>query len=88
VNRRGGCATWAQLREDLKPRAIKAALKSGAIVRLRRGRYALPTVQEHRQEAHRRSAVQSHLSAAIRHGWPVKTPPDRPWLSGHCRPGR
>ena len=53
----------------------------GELVRLRRGRYGLPSVDEHRREAHRRSAVLSHLSAAAVHGWAVAWPAGQPWIT-------
>ncbi|SDP05922.1 Transcriptional regulator, AbiEi antitoxin, Type IV TA system [Pedococcus dokdonensis] len=54
---------------------------SGEVVRLARGRYALPQLGSHLRAAHRHSAVLSHLSAAVAHGWAVKWPPDQPWLT-------
>jgi very-short-patch-repair endonuclease len=60
---------------------ITTAVRRGELVRLRRGRYGLPSVDEHRREAHRRSAVLSHLSAAAAHGWAVAWPPDQPWVT-------
>ena len=46
-----------------------------------RGRYVLPTLDEHRRVAVRHTAVLSHLSAAVVHGWALKWPPRRPWLT-------
>jgi very-short-patch-repair endonuclease len=81
LTRLGGCATTAQLRMFVTGHAIKRAVRRGEIVRLSRGRYALPLVETHRREAHRLTATLSHLSAAMTYGWPVKTPPDQPWVT-------
>lgn len=59
---------------------IGGSLASGSIVRLRRGVYALSS------EGAREAAVAigghvSHLSAALDHGWKVKTVPDRPCIT-------
>ena len=59
---------------------IGRSLASGSIVRLRRGVYALSS------EGAREAAVAigghvSHLSAALDHGWKVKTVPDRPCIT-------
>jgi very-short-patch-repair endonuclease len=77
----GGSATWGELLEVTTGHAVKTAVRRGRVVRLRRGRYGLHSVEEHRREAHRRTAVRSHLSAAAAHGWPVKQPPTQPWLT-------
>ena len=81
LTRLGGCATWGQLLGLTTGYAVRRAARRGRIVRLRRGRYGLPAVAEHRREAHRRTAVLSHLSAAAHHGWPVKHPPPQPWVT-------
>ena len=79
--RMGGCATWAELRGSHSARAIRSAVGRGRIDRTGHGRYALPSVEAHRREAHRRTAARSHLSAAAAHGWKVKTSPEQPWLT-------
>jgi very-short-patch-repair endonuclease len=81
LTRLGGCATWTAMTAAVSQEALQRAVASGEVVRLRRGRYALPMVEEHRREAHRRTAVLSHLSAAVAHGWPVKWPPKQPWIT-------
>ena len=77
----GGCATWRALAEETPPRAVRRACSAGASHRTRRGRCALPTAEEHRREAHRLTGVLSHLSAAVAHGWEVRTQPDQPWVT-------
>src|SRR5947207_2285449 len=81
LERLGGCATRRQLLQACTDNQLRRGVKGGDILRLRRGRYALPSVEQHRIEAHRRSAVLSHLSAAQAHGWPVKWPPHVPWIT-------
>ena len=77
----GGRATWSQLRCHLSWSALDAAVRDGELAKLARGRYALPQLAEHARVAHQHTAVQSHLSAAVAHGWPVKWLPTAPWIT-------
>ena len=77
----GGCATWAELRKSHTKHALRTARRRGEVRRAARGRYVLASVGDQRQVAHARSAVLSHLSAAQHHGWKVKTPPKRAWVT-------
>lgn len=77
----GGVATWSELRPHVSERRLAAAVRAGTVLRLARGRYALPATDAHRRVAIRHTAVVSHLSAAVSHGWPVIWPPDRPWIT-------
>lgn len=81
MTRLGGCATWADLRRHHPRRVLTAALASGELVRLARGRYATAAVSEHRRVAHALTATLSHLSAAQHYGWSVKDVPELPWLT-------
>jgi very-short-patch-repair endonuclease len=81
LTRFGGCATWGQLVACCSGHAIKKAVERGDILRTGRGRYALPLVETHLREAHRLGAVLSTLSAAAVYRWPVKTPPQQPWVT-------
>lgn len=47
----------------------------------RRDRYVALSTSSHLRLAHELSAVLSHESAAIHHGWKVKSPPDTPVLT-------
>lgn len=76
LTRIGGCATTAELREHHSKRAVAAAIAAGEVVRLGRGRLALPSTGQHLRVAHSRSGTLSHLSAAQHHGWKVKIVPD------------
>lgn len=77
----GGVATWGELRAVHSHRAVRRARDAGQVVREARGRYHLPEAPRQLALAHQRSAVLSHLSAAVQHGWKVKTPPDLAWVT-------
>ena len=77
----GGLATWGQLRRQVSWSGLDSAVRRGEVIRLSRGRYALPEVQTHRKVAHRHTAVMSHVSAAVAHGWAVKWAPEHPWIT-------
>lgn len=81
LTRLGGCATRRQLRRAVSARAVENAVRDGVVLRVARGRYALPLTEAHRREAHRLGGTLSHLSAALAHGWAVKTPPEQAWVT-------
>ncbi len=76
--RMGGVASRRALLRVVERREVDAALRRADIVRDARGRYALPIADEARRAANRLSGVVSHRSAALLHGWEVKTVPDSP----------
>lgn len=57
-------------------RRITIALGSGAVVRVARGRYALPSLGAARSIALGASATASHTTAALHWGWQVKSEPE------------
>ncbi len=59
-------------------RELTAAVTAGQVVRVGRGRYALPGVDEHRRAAASLHGALHRVSAARRWGWKVKLPPERP----------
>lgn len=76
----GGVATRPQLRRIGTREEVERALGAGEIVRLARGRYALPTALEARRAAHRLTGVFVELSAAAHWGWGTSgSPTDRRW---------
>jgi hypothetical protein len=77
----GGVATRAALIRATSRREVDRALERGSVVALARGRYALASVDEALAAAHSRSAVVSHGSAALHHGWQVRLPPELPHLT-------
>ena len=81
VRRAGGTASWAELTSSATAHAVKKAVAEKEIIRVTRGHYCLASVEEHRLAARRRSAVLSHLSAASVHGWSVKWPAAKAWVT-------
>lgn len=79
--RLGGVSSRAALLERAPRSEIDAAIASGAIIRLARGRYALATVDAARAAAHALSGVLCLTSAALHWGWAVKLPPPEPQVS-------
>lgn len=78
MKRLGGVATTRALLALTSRRRLHAAVRSGVVVRLASGRYALPTAEAGLVAAHRLSGVVSGLSAAAAQGWEVKHPPEQP----------
>lgn len=77
----GGVATRAQLVAATARREFDAARRAGQVVRLSRGRYALPTVEAARSVAHAMTGVLCLTSAALGWGWAVKTVPEKPHVT-------
>lgn len=92
----GGVADRATLLARVTEASLRRALREGRIVRLARGRYALPAAQDRptgweesarrTAEAGRRAAHETHgvavlLSAAGRWGWQMKWTPSRPQVA-------
>ena len=78
VRRLGGVATRAELRPFVSKRQLRRAVVEGHVLRPRPGRYLLRDVDAATAVAHELSAVVSHRSAALAHGWKVKTVPPKP----------
>jgi len=77
----GGVATRAVLVRATSRVEVDRAVATGTIVVPARGRYALPAADEAVAAAHARSGVLSLTSAAVHHGWAVKTVPERPHVT-------
>lgn len=77
----GGVATRAQLLEVVSRADLQQALASGEVVRGARDRYALASTDEAVATAHALSGVLCLTSAALHHGWAVKTVTDRPHVA-------
>ncbi|GAB2981698.1 DUF559 domain-containing protein [Nocardioides montaniterrae] len=77
----GGVATRQQLLSHVSARKLGHALAARAVVRIGHGRYALANVDTDTANAHALSAVLCLASAALHHGWAVKTVPDRTQVS-------
>ena len=81
LHRLGGVATRGQLLRACKRHAIDQALQDGSVIRTARGRYALPDIDAAKAVAHGLSGVLCMTSAALAHGWAVKTPPALPQVA-------
>ena len=79
----GGVATRGTLLRTVDRGALERGVAVGDVVRLARGRYALAQVDEDRKVAARLHGVIGLTSAALHHGWAVKSVPDRPHLFFH-----
>lgn len=64
----GGAATTAQILAAVTPRALERAVIGGQVRRLRRGLYAVPTLDVPLASAAALTGVVSHASAAVQHG--------------------
>lgn len=84
----GGSASRDQLK-CWNRYALRKAQADGRITRVGR-RYVLSDTDLALREAARHSAARSHLSAALKHGWPVAVPPTRPhiMIPGNRHPPR
>jgi len=74
----GGVARRSTLLRVVDRRQLERALGAGQVVRDARGLYALPEADTARRIAARIGGALCLTSAALAHGWPVKTVPDKP----------
>lgn len=78
--RRGGFASRAALIQASSRQQVDEALRSGAIVRIGHGRYALPSVDAAVARAAGMNGVLCLTSAAQHHGWEVRVAPMEPHI--------
>lgn len=76
LRRLGGHARTGQLREQVTRAELTAAIRTGGVIRVERGRYALPELPPDRLVAIRARGVLSHVTAAQFWGLPLLFPPD------------
>ncbi len=76
LKQRGGFATRGEVLEATGRAQFDQAVRVGHIVWVSRGRYGLPGLDLDVLTAHGLRAMLSHTSAALWHGWEVKTIPD------------
>ncbi|PUA81500.1 hypothetical protein [Nocardioides currus] len=69
IRKRGGVATWSELKACVDRDRLEAALIGGRISRLRRNLYVLTDLQEVRRVAIEAGGTASHLTAAQHWGW-------------------
>lgn len=74
----GGACTVKQALRFTTRKRLQTVIRQGEVLRLSHGRVALPTVDAARASAARLTAVASHLSAALAHGWSVVEAPRVP----------
>lgn len=74
----GGTAERSVVLAATSRRRLEKALLRGEVVKVSRGRYALPSVPAAAKAAATLSGVASHLSAATLHRWEVAQVPPRP----------
>ena len=78
--RLGGYGDLQQVLAGTSRRRLRTALDRGEVVRVGRGRYALPTTVSALRAASRLAGTASHTSAAALHGWELATQPEVPWV--------
>lgn len=77
----GGVAERAEILRHVTRTDLDRAVRAGDVLRAGRGRYASPAVGNAALTARRMGGVLCRESAALHHGWAVKTVPDRPHVS-------
>ena len=77
VREQGGFCTRSAAIAATSEAEVDRALRTGEIVWFSRGRYGLPGLDHAVSVAHGMNALLSHLSAAMWHGWEVKTVPEK-----------
>lgn len=77
----GGVASRRMLVNVTSRKALEGALAAGEIVRVARGLYAVPAVDEGTELALKVTGHVCLVSAALSHGWKVKTVPDLPQIA-------
>lgn len=78
LHRLGGTAGAQELLRLTTRRRIRRAVRGGQVVRLARGRYALPTASEAQRRARALTGVVCLRAAAAVHGWELAVQPTRP----------
>lgn len=81
LRKRGGVATWSELKASVERDHLDGALAAGRVSRIRRNLYVLADIREVRRIAIAAGGVASHLTAAQHWGWKVKDPPERPCIT-------
>ena len=77
----GGVATRRTLVGLTSRRDLEQALEVGKLVRINRGRYAVPGVHEGTEQALKVTGHVCLATAALSYGWQVKTVPDLPQVA-------
>ncbi len=80
IAQRGGACQVAEVLRHCSRKQLRTAIERGQVERIGHGRVALPGVTGAQATAVRLTAVASHLTAALAHGWEVARPPQVPQL--------
>ena len=81
LRRLGGAATYAALAAVSTRASIRRAVTEGRILRVAHGRYALPATADSLDLAARIGGVVALRSAAVTHGWALKSDPPLPEIA-------
>lgn len=81
VTRLGGVARVRRVLRLTSRERLRTGLRRGELIRLSRGRVALPVADQALEQAAMVGGVASHLSAALHHGWQVKEAPELPTVT-------
>ena len=81
VTQLGGTTTRRELLAMTSRADVDRALRSGRLLRLQRGRYALPQLDFAVRKAHQLGGLLCRQNAALHHGWAVKRVPYAPHIS-------
>ena len=81
VHRMGGVASWGRIVEHFPAARVRTAVANGRVVKIGHGLYGLPQVERAVVAARSLNGVLSLTSAAMHHGFAVKTPPVRPHIT-------
>ena len=77
----GGVASWGRIVEHFPAAQVRTAVANGRVVKIGHGLYGLPQVERAVVAARSLNGVLSLTSAAMHHGFAVKTPPFRPHIT-------
>lgn len=77
----GGVASYRALVRRCSRADLERAVAAGDILRVGRGRFVVPEVEEATAVAHGLNGVLSHTSAALGWGWALKNLPGRPHVT-------
>lgn len=79
--RLGGIGDTKQLLRLTSRKRLRTSVSRGSVVRLGRGRFAVPAADHGLLAAHEVNGYLSHLSAAAHWGWEIVLPPERPQIT-------
>ncbi len=81
LHRLGGIGTASAITQLATRRSLRRAMRRGEVRKVSRGRFVLADLESDRLSAAQVGGVVSHLSAAVAHGWEVKSRPQLAWVT-------